>query len=195
MHRRPAFTLIELLVVVTIIVVLLALLTPALDQAIYQADVAMCGAKLHATAGGTIVYAADNKRHYPDRVGPKGWDFAKLSGGGQPVTNRFDDRPILRTYLSLNGHLRDPIDPKVDMEAPGPNAGVYASYALWFGWRYTDPARGGGGMYRIGDRFTWSERGRSSAFDLLASDWDDEQQSTNYVFASHPSKDGAMTAL
>lgn len=39
-----AFTLIELLVVITIIVVLLALLVPALDKAIYQAQLSVCAA-------------------------------------------------------------------------------------------------------------------------------------------------------
>src|ERR1043165_1931025 len=52
-----AFTLIELLVVITIIVVLLALLTPALDKAMYQAELAVCGANLRAIANGAIPYA------------------------------------------------------------------------------------------------------------------------------------------
>ena len=44
-HPSPrAFTLIELLVVVTIIVAPLALLSPALDKAIYEADLPAWGA-------------------------------------------------------------------------------------------------------------------------------------------------------
>src|SRR5438876_557647 len=49
---RAAFTLIELLVVVTIIVVLLALLTPALDRAIYQAELTVCAANQHTVGAG-----------------------------------------------------------------------------------------------------------------------------------------------
>src|ERR1041385_7046662 len=48
-NRMTAFTLIELLVVVTIIVVLLALLTPALDRAIYRAELLRCGANQKGT--------------------------------------------------------------------------------------------------------------------------------------------------
>ena len=62
---RPAFTLIELLVVITIIVVLLALLTPAVDRAIYQAELTVCGTRLKGIATGNLAYAADNKRSYP----------------------------------------------------------------------------------------------------------------------------------
>src|SRR5438132_646169 len=63
-HRSSAFTLIELLVVVTIIAVLLALLTPALDRAIYEAELAVCGANNHALGLGVIAYAMDSKRNY-----------------------------------------------------------------------------------------------------------------------------------
>src|ERR1041385_1165125 len=65
--RRKGFTLIELLVVVTIIVVLLAMLTPALDQAIYQAELAKCMGNLKVIGTGAMVYAAGNRRHYPYR--------------------------------------------------------------------------------------------------------------------------------
>ena len=65
-HR--AFTLIELLVVITIIIVLLALLAPALDQAVYQAELAVCGTHLHALGAGLQTYTVDHKRHYPSRA-------------------------------------------------------------------------------------------------------------------------------
>lgn len=58
---QPAFTLIELLVVVTIIVVLLALLTPALDRAIRAASSTVCLANLHTWGMGMQVYATDHK--------------------------------------------------------------------------------------------------------------------------------------
>src|SRR5687767_12600186 len=64
-----AFSLVELLVVVTIITVLMALLAPAMDQAIYQAELAVCGANQRTTAGAVTLYAAGNKRSYPYRPG------------------------------------------------------------------------------------------------------------------------------
>src|SRR5687767_14032615 len=64
---NAAFTLLLLLVVVAIIVVLLALLAPALDQAIYQAEMAVCAVRVRGIAEGATLYAAENKRSYPYR--------------------------------------------------------------------------------------------------------------------------------
>ena len=69
MTAHNAFTLIELLVVITVIVILLALLAPALDQAIYQAELAVCGSKLRAVATSALSYAVESKRHFPHRPG------------------------------------------------------------------------------------------------------------------------------
>src|ERR1041385_4304760 len=67
MKRTHAFTLIELLVVVTIIVILLALLVPSLDRAVYQAELAACAAQQRGVATGSITYAAHYSRSYPYR--------------------------------------------------------------------------------------------------------------------------------
>src|ERR1041385_2757440 len=64
---RHAFTLIELLVVITIIILLLALLTPALDKAVYQAELVQCGGNLKLIGTAVIGYAFENKKWYPDR--------------------------------------------------------------------------------------------------------------------------------
>jgi prepilin-type N-terminal cleavage/methylation domain-containing protein len=66
--RANGFTLIELLVVVTIIVVLLALLTPALDRAIEAAERAVCGSQLDLFGTAVPQYAMDNKRSYHSAV-------------------------------------------------------------------------------------------------------------------------------
>src|SRR5438876_431893 len=68
MSRSPrAFTLIELMVVVTIIAILLAILSPALENALYQADLAKCAANLKAIASGAVMYAQSNKLLFPYR--------------------------------------------------------------------------------------------------------------------------------
>jgi prepilin-type N-terminal cleavage/methylation domain-containing protein len=59
---RPGFTIIELLVVVTIIVVLLALLTPALDKAIESAERAKCAANLDAWGIAHHTYYVEQRR-------------------------------------------------------------------------------------------------------------------------------------
>jgi prepilin-type N-terminal cleavage/methylation domain-containing protein len=64
---RFGFTLVELLVVVTIIVLLLALLAPALDRAIYQAELAVCGSQMRSLSGASLLYAMGQRRAYPGR--------------------------------------------------------------------------------------------------------------------------------
>src|SRR5688572_24681708 len=122
MYRTHAFTLIELLVVVTIIVVLLALLVPALDKTIYQADLVACAAKLDAIGGLMTSGAAANQRRYPDRLPV--WAPTVVNLPKQPNPNTpggfdgGDNRPALRGYLgaSLNKMLNDPLCKPVDID-------------------------------------------------------------------------------
>ena len=64
MRRKipPAFTLIELLVVVAIIVVLLALLVPAMDRALEAANRTRCAANQHGWGIAHPQYALDNRQ-------------------------------------------------------------------------------------------------------------------------------------
>ena len=81
---RLGFTLIELLVVITILVLLLALLAPALDRAISAAEKVRCGGNLHAIGTATFQYALDGKRRLPPAVNDSdggAGDFANPAGG------------------------------------------------------------------------------------------------------------------
>src|ERR1051325_11645311 len=103
MNGHPAFTLIELLVVITIIVVLLALLAPAVDKAIYQAELAVCETNLHGIGAGGIIYTQDFKRRYPYRPGHSN------GGGNQQARIKntdarlpYDDRPTIDKHIALH---------------------------------------------------------------------------------------------
>jgi prepilin-type N-terminal cleavage/methylation domain-containing protein len=52
---RVAFTLVELLVVISIIVLLLALIAPALDKSVYEAQLVRCAAQQKGAAGGPSI--------------------------------------------------------------------------------------------------------------------------------------------
>lgn len=65
-HARPAgFTLIELLVVVTIIVLLLAIMIPALQSAKEKSRRVLCQSNLHQLAIGLTAYAGSSKQVFP----------------------------------------------------------------------------------------------------------------------------------
>jgi len=66
--HRKAFTLIELLVVVSLIVLLVALLLPALGKARLVAKAAICASNVRQQAGGLLAYAADHQSRLPPRA-------------------------------------------------------------------------------------------------------------------------------
>ena len=74
--HRTGFTIVELMVVITITVVLLALLTPAMDQAIVRAELTRCAANQHALLNVLHIYAMnENGRKYPSGVSDNGSDL------------------------------------------------------------------------------------------------------------------------
>ncbi len=198
---KSAFTLIELLVVVAIIAVLLALLMPALDQAVYQAELAVCGTRLNGVASGALGYAVDYKRQYPYRKGvfncAKGWWLAKeltdpdyyrgLNNGvgvgtawGSDPNARIDDRPMLMPYIPLK-LLVDPLSPSLDLSLEAsPNLSyIVASYDLRFSWKFAAESP----MSKLGSRWTFG----GQSFSILASDRDRCSRNNN-VLTTHPDR-------
>jgi prepilin-type N-terminal cleavage/methylation domain-containing protein len=195
MDDTRGFTLIELLVVVTIIVALLSLLTPALDRALYEAELTLCGAQLKTVSTGLQTYAMDHRRRYIHRQGLEqggGWDvsilhpgvtsqaWAGTGGGGASVG---DLRLQLSGYLVLNKHLLDPFVEPVDIEASLNETYTYGSYHIFAGWKYINSS----GMMRLGERFGWSGR----RYTVLAAD-SDHFNLPSYAMASHPDDTGAL---
>jgi prepilin-type N-terminal cleavage/methylation domain-containing protein len=200
--RHRGFTLVELLVVITIMVVLLAILTPALDRAIYQAELAACSAQMKGAAIAVTQYAMSFRRSYPYRQSVHNPDGSLSQGtranglrvsptstwGGTP----FDDRPALRGFVALD-QLLDPLCGAgvldLSEEATHPETNVYSNYFLWYGWQY----RGHAGMLRMGDRFGYNDAAlnKSYRFNLLLSD-DDMAGVGNFVESTHPDADGKL---
>lgn len=171
MKRHNGFTLIELLVVVTIIVVLLALLVPAMDKAIYQAELASCGAHLKAVGTGVQTYAIDFGRRYPHRPAVHdeqtgGFQADQLtypySADQKGNVFGYDDRPMLRSHLQMKA-LLCPLAAGIDLESSPATSWVYSNYALWFGWKFRVE---GGGMLKLGSKLKWG----NDSFGVLAAD-------------------------
>ena len=199
-----AFTLVELLVVITIIVVLISLLTPALDQAVYQAELATCGARLKAIAGGAQLYAMNFKRSYPDRPieAPEDARYGghrlfphQLTAGDGFAPFGPDLRVQLDGYVSID-MLLDPLLGKIDLSprvAPATGK-VLANYAMYFGWgRVGEKA-----MRRLGDRWGFDGSKTSYApdfsgtFSIIAAD----HERVNFWGAnSHYDKDAGRLTI
>jgi len=151
MPRPRAFTLIELLVVITIIVVLLALIAPALDQAMYRAELALCGSNLRGVTISAQQYATSNARWYPHRrLIDEGGTFWQRPDYLQDPTKFIDDRAIMREYINLD-LMVCPLAGKIDLKNVMEDSNVFSTVALRFGFRWKLPA-GGRGMLRLGDK-------------------------------------------
>jgi prepilin-type N-terminal cleavage/methylation domain-containing protein len=183
MHKSPTgFTLVELLVVVTIIVVLLALLMPAMGRAIYQANLTVCGSNQKIVANSAISYTFANKRYYPYRGSFSGPGNVRAYLPPIAITNRrasYDLRPMIRTMgLSVNKNFQCALVEPLDLEDLLPDEWGSGNQATWFGWYYTSGtnqtasgiagATRHQGMEKMGDRFEWGGR----EFNLLIADWD-----------------------
>lgn len=197
---RSGFTLIELMVVITIIVGLLALLAPAMDQAVYQAELVTCAARLKGGATGALTYAMENRRYYPHREGPRNVNWTPM----YLCTGFYDDRPAIFSAIRPD-LLQDPFNQvNVNLETQALRAVVYASYCMWFGWRYKPGGNNGRdvdrerGMDKVGDRFTWtmpagpdnSARVVQRSFNLLMSDQDTIRPTAAH--GSHPDREEAI---
>jgi type II secretory pathway pseudopilin PulG len=178
-RSRRVFTLVELLVVVATIAVLISLLTPALEDAVYQAELTVCGARHRALGSAVTTYATDSRRWYPYRSAVHAgnvaaWPAAVSNGTitedevaglatGEGYA-AYDDRPRLRPYLSLNGTLNCPLAPTVDIDGSKRDTIVRTAMDLWFGWKY----RGYAGMNRLGDDWQWNDSDTEQRFSLLS---------------------------
>jgi prepilin-type N-terminal cleavage/methylation domain-containing protein len=196
---REGFTLIELLVVITMIVVLMALLTPALDKAIFEAEMAVDLANMRGVGAAATVYAMDHKRHYPYRDDVQGTDASQ----GTPVQNSvgtsprafsspnnirdvrgdigYDMRQRMREYWGLNQLVGCPFSKAVDLADEGSSGRtlISADYSVFAGWQYRDRR----GLFKVGDRM---EIGSREFVTILVGDVDSFDMANNLSWASHP---------
>jgi prepilin-type N-terminal cleavage/methylation domain-containing protein len=203
---KHAFTLIELLVVVTIIVMLLALLAPALDRAVYQAELTRCGAGLRGISTSVTTYAFDFKRNYPYRHGV-GLGGAMVHDGRRPYELKIhvpgdsahgDDRTVIEGYVALKSFLC-PLSEEVDLVNVDEDTNIEIPYALYYGWSFATGSGRLPGLKRLGDRFVWNPRLVDPAaddevheFSVLAADLDSLVSSRSLVQAAHPDADGLL---
>jgi prepilin-type N-terminal cleavage/methylation domain-containing protein len=184
LRRSTAFTLIELLVVITVIVVLLALLTPALDKAIYQAELAICASRQKALTASVTTYALGHQRAYPTRHPNFRSDPMMIRWPVIPTAPSFDLRASLADYVPLPLYL-DPLSGGIDLTDAVNDAMtfIYSNYNLYFGWGVNGQMR----MRKIGDRFEF----RGARFNIVVGDRDAWTVGTN-VWPQHPDALGKL---
>jgi prepilin-type N-terminal cleavage/methylation domain-containing protein len=193
-----AFTLVELLVVITIIVILLALLVPALDKAMYQAQLVQCAGRMKTLATGSNTYAFDYKRFYPYET-PAPPENRTVRAGPRILVEMEDMRPLIRPYIfSINKVFNDPLLKEVDFEPdllPGQGFRAWADYNWFASWGYAGPR--GKIMRKIGDTMEFTNRstGVTHRFMTLVGDRNLRVNSQVHIQGSHPDQNGTMVEV
>ena len=194
-NQQAAFTLVELLVVVTIIVVLLALLVPAIDRAMYAARMAVCGANLRGLGWMVTSYAQDNKKAYPERkaiINP----VATLSTpNGDALSTPADDRvPLVRSGLfPLNKVFNDPLCEAIDVERSLASSELQLPFNLWWSFKWTTQPNEQS-LNRLYGRLTRTKGTIQYSFNVLASDLEamNGLGTSDTAFIAHPDQSGKM---
>lgn len=214
--RRPGdgFTLAELLVVIAIITVLLSLLLPSLQRAMFMTRLVTCNSNLRQIAIGLTTYATDYNGLYPEGKDNGVGVYAEGRNSSYEAPSNLPKYNALAKYYSgTYGDYRDltwrnglwtcPQGPK---ELPSGRSHAKSYYAMYFnlyhgssdrvnspeGFRYQKPQNV---MRRIGDKWTMRYvRSYASLlpipnlkFDVLASDL------TRMQDTSYSSRHGLMT--
>ena len=103
MRRRLAFTVPELLAVIAIVMIIIAMLLPAMSKAKRHAQGVVCMSNLHQLAMAHKGYANDNRQTHCHRESflkdPPGW----VGGPGYPYINGIPQDSILVKFRYLDG--------------------------------------------------------------------------------------------
>jgi hypothetical protein len=183
--------------------VLLALLTPALDKAIFEAEMAVDMAQHGGIAKGATAYAMGFRRLYPYRptMDKENGQFERIQSGlVGGVYN--DDRPILRQFMGMK-MFQCPFNDQVDYDTTRNDVWILPSTLLWFSGRGLIDKAGQKyrPMRRVGDRVEWSgprhpflgdTEPRTWAFDYLASETDWNRM-FDQVRTAHPDDEGVLS--
>jgi len=173
MALTRAFTLVELLVVIAIIVVLMALLAPALDRAVYAAETARCLASQRTIVQAAQPYAMDHKRVLPPwKIGTRTSSVFDLRG---PWAAR-PRAPLGIGLLPEHGYLPGAQLGKVIHCPPMDNSGAagFKGIGMDVKWAYdalAEGAQGAGGSWWTdptwtNDRIVASFNYRSMTYEL-----------------------------
>ena len=172
--RSLRFTLLELLIVIAVILMLSALLLPALANVRYRARLVVCLSNQRQVVTAATLYTNDYDGNYPYRKNVRGpkhklWSppYALRHKWDVPQTN---DVPLFQE-LGLD-ELKCPLVVPLPWEDVASTT-VQTSYSYYFGWQGAENADCK--LFDINDEMKWE----GNTFDILVSD----------VFHSIPSHD------